>query len=156
MTKQALSWYCFKCGAEGRGPKPTNRKCPECGAGPGRTFSELLGESDITMRKEWEFDPEEQDNGVLHTDALLPQIKLDRESGPHGFLVNILEGHFSLEEKKNEEPETDESRMIDALQSLHGVEQFAIRGYSIFIQKGRVFSWDEIKPRVESVISDFC
>lgn len=43
--------------------------------------------------------------------------------------------------------------IFDTLHAIHGLEDFCTSGgYKIDVQKGAVFSWDEVKPRVEQAL----
>lgn len=50
----------------------------------------------------------------------------------------------------------DQSRLSDDMLSIHGVVDVAFEQHEIRVTKGRVFAWDEVKPRVESVLSEWC
>ena len=48
-----------------------------------------------------------------------------------------------------------QSELSHMMMSIHGVMKFCCEGYEVFVTKGSVFSWEEITPRVISVLSEY-
>ncbi|WP_417459175.1 hypothetical protein [Kordiimonas sp.] len=51
---------------------------------------------------------------------------------------------------------SNQQRLTDDLLAIHGVVEATFKMHEIRITKGRVFTWEEIAPRVESVLSEWC
>lgn len=49
----------------------------------------------------------------------------------------------------------DQKRLVDDLLSVHGVANVIVARYQIAVQRGGVFGWDEVQPRVEQVLADW-
>lgn len=80
------------------------------------------------------------DCASLHVDTQLPSMSLDLHNMP-------------------QDAGDEAIKLRDLLASIHGVTQAESGGwrnkYELSISKGTVFSWDEIKPRVEAAVSEF-
>lgn len=85
------------------------------------------------MRMQWEMCPNPQ-VAQLHIDQQLPN-------------VGLLRGEVGLQVEGKE--------LLDLLLGVHGIQDCSTSGYTLQIIKGNVFDWDEVKPRVESVLESY-
>ena len=55
----------------------------------------------------------------------------------------------------NIEITAEQKQLLDALESVNGFVAVSTSLYDIRVEKGSAFTWDEIRPRVESVFSEW-
>lgn len=89
------------------------------------------------IRAEWEFHPNEN-RATLHCDRSFPEVNSDP----------ILESDNATEDGK---------QLLEAISGIHGIVSCSASSfdrYSLSVGKGTVFTWEEIQPRIESIVSD--
>lgn len=54
-----------------------------------------------------------------------------------------------------DDPSPEQRELIASLEGILGVIRIAVAKYSVAVAKGGVYDWDEIKPKVEHIVSDW-
>ena len=49
----------------------------------------------------------------------------------------------------------DQKQLISDLEGIRGVVKISFKTYTIQVQKGTAFDWQEIRPRIESIVSSW-
>lgn len=86
------------------------------------------------MRAKWEYPPNPECRQLHVAGPLFEQSSVD------------FHGH----------PTEEQRALMDGLCGILGLESFYISTYHVHLMKARVYSWDEVGPRVEQVVSDWC
>jgi len=84
------------------------------------------------MRVGWEFHPN-QSRATMHVDRKL----------------------FRFFMYGKEELTAEQRELVESLEETLGVAEVSINGYQVSVQRGAVFEWDEVMPRVEQVVAEW-
>ena len=98
----------------------------------------------MDIRIKWEAPPEgnepvNRDRMILHTDYEFPTV------GPQQQFAEMLGREINDQAKA----------FSELMNGIHGVGTFVCAGYMLLIDKGSVFGWDEVQPRIEQAVMEF-